>query len=853
MSQTPSPFKFLDAFTFSDRKNFFGRVKEVDILYRVVQRTPLLLLYGLSGTGKTSLVQCGLAARFDGPDWLPIWIRREDHLLRSLHKEIDRALTAPVPEGTGAPEKIQTLYRQYLRPVFLLFDQFEELLILGDTTERNAFVAELKSILEAGLPCTILLIIREEYLGRLYPLEKDIHNLFDFRMRVEPMDTANVAQVLKESFSIFNIQLEAPAEERIQEIIKNIRLKDTLVELPHLQVYLDRMYRTDFERDFPNGVDLPQGAWPSLEFTQAEIATLGTIENVLDEFLLEQRQGIQQKLEERFPNESGTEYAVDHVLSAFVSAEGTKRPISVTEEDGYLAIGERQRALFPALSPEVLSWCIQQLTQARILRPSGGGYELTHDTLATAVERQQNGEQKQLADARRRIELGYKDYVDTQGQFFFDQAMLFRLEPYLSKLVLPEEWASFVDSSYAEVKRGVDRESERQQRELQLVADKLAVEEQARILALEKTKEAEEERDKAQAAREEAERNLKKYEAASAEIVEALVREANELIYCLDYTGAAAKLRTAADLNQPTDSFIQAVAEVAFFWNEAGLTEQAADLLVAAKQSSVPRDKGPLQTWLKLFAGASWYDTLWWRYYPTMLPVAGGEAHIDGKIAPVSAFKMARTQTTMWQYALYFASLGKDMRTDQNLSSDSDLSWGFNGDNPVVEVSWYDAARYANWLSKQANLDTVYVFEGDYFKEIDYAARGYRLPTEVEWEYAARGGPAHEVFEYAGGYDLDAVGWYRANSRGRTQPVACKTANCLGLYDMSGNVSEWCSDWYSDYPATFSTNYHGPDSGENRVSRGGDWSDSAWSCWSAHRVCAYPFSSYFGFRLVFVP
>ena len=154
-------------------------------------------------------------------------------------------------------------------------------------------MAELKSILEAGLPCTILLIIREEYLGRLYPLEKEIQNLFDFRMRVEPMDTANVTQVLTESFSNFNIRLEAPAEGRIEEIIGNIRLKDTPVELPHLQVYLDRLYREDFTKAFPNGVDFPQDAWPPLEFTQAEIASLGTIENVLDEFLQERRKRIQ--------------------------------------------------------------------------------------------------------------------------------------------------------------------------------------------------------------------------------------------------------------------------------------------------------------------------------------------------------------------------------------------------------------------------------------------------------------------------------------------------------------------------------------------------------------------------------
>lgn len=182
------------------------------------------------------------------------------------------------------------------------------------------------------------------------------------------------------------------------------------------------------------------------------------------------------------------------------------------------------------------------------------------------------------------------------------------------------------------------------------------------------------------------------------------------------------------------------------------------------------------------------------------------------------------------------------------------LGWGLNGDNPVVNVSWFDAARYANWLSKHFKLDTVYIFEGDDLKQINYAAKGYRLPTEVEWEYAAKGGPANERFKYAGSNDLDSVGWYNENSgSGRTQPVAGKKANSLGLYDLSGNVWELCNDWYEErYPATFPANYHGPDTGEGRVMRGGCWFHQADLCWTAYRFDNSPtWRDYIiGFRLV---
>lgn len=386
------------------------------------------------------------------------------------------------------------------------------------------------------------------------------------------------------------------------------------------------------------------------------------------------------------------------------------------------------------------------------------------------------------------------------------------------------------------------------QKKKQADIEKQRAEEQTKI-ARTALEEAEKQTKIAQAARDSAVVLLQKFEAASAEIVDALAREANNLIYRLDYAAAAAKLRTAADLNQPTASLKKAVAEVAFFWNEAGQTAQAAGLLAAAKQADAPGEQTLLRTWLKNYAGA-WHDSLMQRYYPNMLPVPGGEAIIDGKNAPVSSFQMARTETTMWQYAIYFRSQGKYMRTDEDLTQA--LSWGFNGDNPVVNISWHDAARYANWLSKQAKLDTVYIFEGENCRAINYATKGYRLPTEVEWEYAARGGPAREVFAYAGSNNLDSIGWYAKNSGSRTLPVAGKKANILGLYDMSGNVWEWCSDWYAFYPKIFPANYHGSVSGGSRVFRGGSWSIDAKYCRAANRGFFTPGDrgSNIGFRLV---
>lgn len=151
-------------------------------------------------------------------------------------------------------------------------------------------------------------------------------------------------------------------------------------------------------------------------------------------------------------------------------------------------------------------------------------------------------------------------------------------------------------------------------------------------------------------------------------------------------------------------------------------------------------------------------------------------------------------------------------------------------DRPVEYVSWYDAVRFCNALSKAEGLEEAYTISGSTV-EWNREANGYRLPTEAEWEYAARGGPLGAIGEsalsralYAGGSNASSVAWYDANSGRTTKSVATKEANELGLYDMSGNVWEWCWDWYNNYPGDPQENPSGPEvSSGRRVLRGGAW------------------------------
>ena len=139
----------------------------------------------------------------------------------------------------------------------------------------------------------------------------------------------------------------------------------------------------------------------------------------------------------------------------------------------------------------------------------------------------------------------------------------------------------------------------------------------------------------------------------------------------------------------------------------------------------------------------------------------------------------------------------------------------------------------------------------------ELTGRKYALPTEAQWEYAARGGEKSQGYKYSGGNDIDEVAWYRGNSEEKysTSPVGTKKANELGIYDMSGNVYEWCSDWYGGYSSEAQSNPTGPESGSNRVLRGGSWGSNAGDCRVSFRYNNFPsYRGYnFGFRLVILP
>lgn len=170
---------------------------------------------------------------------------------------------------------------------------------------------------------------------------------------------------------------------------------------------------------------------------------------------------------------------------------------------------------------------------------------------------------------------------------------------------------------------------------------------------------------------------------------------------------------------------------------------------------------------------------------------------------------------------------------------------------PVEFVSWYDAVAFANALSQRDGLEEVYAINGKKV-ECNWNARGYRLPTEAEWEYAARGGNQSRNYRYAGSNNARDVAWYVKNSGEMAHKVGGKQPNELGLYDMSGNVWEWCWDKFGAYHASAILNPHGPNTGKYRVFRGGGWGEEVEDVRTVVRYGCAPSERTWGigFRLV---
>ncbi|WP_373551161.1 SUMF1/EgtB/PvdO family nonheme iron enzyme [Haliscomenobacter sp.] len=831
MAGTQSRYLGVQPFKTSHRHLFFGRDKDIEDLHDFILLEKLVVLFGKSGYGKSSLLNAGIMPRLMDEKqpplfrFQPVEVRFTHYAegqspapLETLKRLLRDLPTDPAADFLTDLVEGDTLWLHFKRrqtstngQYVLLFDQFEEFFSYP-AEQQECLRRQLAELLYTEIPQSVrarldelspearrflaqpmnikaVFAIRSDRMSQLDSMKDVLPAILHKRYELRPLTPAQAREAIVKPARIPGEHFASPpfeyTEGGLQAIIRALTTKTaestetvaTGIEAFQLQIlcaYLEGLVKDGKVPDLDNN-GLP-------DITAAQLPDMGQLyENYyyrkLDELPAEARSKAQRVLED--------------ALLAEDPATGEGRRKSVDRHD-LLQMG---------LSETLLNELEKTYLIRRELNTVGGfSFEISHDTLVLPIQKA-----KKVRQALEEQERLQQEQIEKEKQL-------------------------------AEERRKRRRATWLAVAGLVLTAIALV----ATFFALNQTRMAN----------------------GNAKVaVDALLNVAQDAVYHLKYEEALPSLLAAAKLGQNKTKVAQALQEIAFVRLESGQKlRETADLIsqignLLGKSKPTQRNLSIVQM-RQMLKGldANHYDVLMGRYFPVMLSVSKGtfqmgcDSTIDENCqedeilhtVQLSRFELARTETTFWQWGLYCAA-------NRLALQDYSPNWGIDGDNPAVNVDWFDACAYANWLSSRFGRSAAYKIDSmekaDHYEwavSLDTTtSNGFRLPTEAEWEYAARGGLKRQPMVYSGSDDLDVVAWYDENSiiNGvqRTHPVAGKKNNQLGLYDMSGNVWEWCWDWYEEYNLDMKINPRGPDTGSLRVLRGGSWNVYAEACRVAFR------------------
>ncbi|MFM9952333.1 MAG: SUMF1/EgtB/PvdO family nonheme iron enzyme [Saprospiraceae bacterium] len=806
----PIPYLGLSYYEEKHARLFFGRNEDILTLWNMIERKPerLLLLYGYSGVGKSSLLHAGLFPRVKQKGWTVLAKRREK----------DKGLTALLEEllnGVSATGK-----------TLIAIDQLEEALIEpGDAIdELPVFFQRIKTALDAWPNLNILLGFRKEFLSEIQE-QVNRNGLTNTKTEcfLKPLSEEGILEAIALDEGIrtyYNYNLaDGLANDIATGIIeRGVQLHSGEVssKAPWLQLLLLNLWQAAEKEQGDLGV-------LNLEHRHLEAVRSDTFPRLVENQL-------SKMAEQGSPHCDFYENGLTLDLLAYLTTAGGTAAIRADEEllKRYPHKEQEMKDHLRLLENLQLVTRISSRNERLLTR-------LAHDALAPVIRRRFEASNWPVQRGHRIF--ASKKTVDQHGNMVMDPiqdkddiALLREAKPFMCR------WSEDEEAAFAKGEN---------------------------ILA-----------------KEEAERR-----ANMAYIFDSFADVGKDLIYSLDHEQALEKFQIAFDVELDFETKKQKLytplEELFFFFAEGERQPEkaraAAQLLLQLQPAATLRaglEKCIAEAWqhrsqfTPLLKALASYAALQKRYYPDMITIKGDtfkmgspekeEGHQSDELqhkVKVSSFNIATTPLTFYQYALHCQATGKSIATKTP-------SWGRRGDHPIVNMSWYDAVEFCNWLSlhqglspcykllKEAGSDENNKVANDYMKwKVDaIKGSGFRLPTEAEWEFAARGGNRKQDFRFAGSKEIEEVAWYWKNSgdqplsgrdwdlnrvlenNGRTYRVAAKKHNGIGLYDMSGNVFEWCWDWYQeDYYKTCKSqgivnNPKGAESSNTgRVLRGGSW------------------------------
>lgn len=867
-----SPFRFLKRYTRDDSRVFFGRSSSIQSLYKQVtdpNASPLLLFHGQSGAGKSSLLDSGLLPRIE-----------DSHVVIYLRRDVNKGLLGTLQEGLGVASRelnlqqlksmsheFDTSEQEELQRFIQLLSQkkeaspapvtFSEEELEGFHQAKNLLPVWLKIEEKTGKPMILILDQVEEMYTR--PQGKKLNSPF----------AENDAQLSEDEFNLFLAALQKLLNTKngsfkgklilayrkeyhpeIEERLKNAEIHRSTIFLEHLhaknieeiiQVYgqrpaLKKAYNLKIEeglpeliaKDLSSNPDSPVA--PVLQIILSRMWQMALKENPeepifkhayykqllsegieLRDFFLKQLE-VMRSMKKQLGEVVDSGLALD-LLKFHVTELGTAGSQKMEKiRDRYQDHMEEIEELVSRCEDLSLLASLDDAEQTM----------LAHDTLAPIVEFEYNESDKPAQRASRILSAKLMDLNALEKQADTE----WEKEALKEKVFLDEVDLGVVESGMKHMRSLQTGELELIQRSQKIRNKKRAEKKRNRLiqigsgiaLILGAVIFAFFQRYNAQVILE-----------ANTVRVERNIERANEAIHRLRYPIALEFLEESASMKLNVEQTLSGLNELAFVYQQIGRSDSvfkildlAEPLLEGSNSDEFSRHlnlarNNPSDSLLQLsrlhLSSTEKEKLLAEKYFPITLPVEGGEffmgtdepvrdeedAQPRHKVA-VSDFEMGKFEITAAQFHL-FGMLTDSMPTMP--SSD------WLADHPMVAINWNLASAYCKWLSIKTG-------------------ERYRLPTEAEWEYAASGGKLSKGYLYSGSNKIGEVAHYKKNSN-FTSAVGQKAANELGLYDMSGNVKEWCYDYYAPYSGTFQENPTGPNENEINgtafvINRGGGWS-----------------------------